>query len=178
MSKLLPLVAWIATIFAANWSLSHVGDCSGPGPCTVPVWPGIVAPSGVLWVGLAFTLRDFTQESLGRHVTVLAIAAGAALSALISPQLAVASGAAFLFSELADFCVYTPLRERHWLGAVVASNLVGLLVDSVLFLSLAFGSLQFLPGQVIGKVEMTVLAVAFLMAKDALLPRHRTPRLA
>lgn len=50
-------------------------------------------------------------------------------------DLAVASGAAFLFSELADFAVFQPLRERRWLAAVVASNLVGLVIDSVAWTS-------------------------------------------
>jgi uncharacterized PurR-regulated membrane protein YhhQ (DUF165 family) len=46
----------------------------------------------------------------------------------------VASAVAFLFSELADFVVYQPLRERRWLLAVFASNVVGLVIDSILFL--------------------------------------------
>lgn len=86
-----------------------------------------------------------------------------ALSATLSAQLALASGLAFLFSELADFAVYSPLRQRHWLGAVVASNTVGVVVDSALFLWLAFGSLEFLAGQVVGKLWMTALAVTLIL---------------
>ena len=48
---------------------------------------------------------------------------------------------AFLVSELADLAVYEPIRKRGWLPAVVASNIVGICVDSALFLWLAFGSL-------------------------------------
>jgi queuosine precursor transporter len=152
--RYLPLVAYIATIFAANWAISVYG--------LVPVGFGLLAPSGVYFAGLAFTLRDLTQENLGRVWTVLAIAVGAVLSAAISAQFALASGTAFLVSEMADFLVYTPLRERRWLPAVAASNTVGLIVDSALFLSLAFGSLEFLSGQVVGKAWMTLLAVAVL----------------
>jgi uncharacterized PurR-regulated membrane protein YhhQ (DUF165 family) len=71
---------------------------------------------------------------------------------------------AFLVSELADFAVYTPLHERTWVGAVVLSNTVGLLIDSWLFLTIAFGSLAFFWGQVVGKAWMTALAVALLAA--------------
>jgi hypothetical protein len=39
---------------------------------------------------------------------------------------------------------------------------VGLLVDSVLFLLLAFGSLDFLAGQVVGKAWMTLLALVLI----------------
>ena len=83
-----------------------------------------------------------------------------------------ASGVAFLVSELSDLVVYTPLRERSWLGAVVTSNTVGLMIDSALFLWLAFGSLQFFWGQVVGKAWMTLLAVVLIAGARAVLPRH------
>ncbi|NJO83647.1 MAG: VUT family protein [Blastochloris sp.] len=130
----------------------------------VPVGFGLMAPAGVYFAGLAFSLRDGLQETLGRRWTVVAIVLGALVSAGLSAQLALASGLAFLFSELADFAVYTPLRRRGWLGAVVTSNLVGVIVDSALFLWLAFGSLEFLPGQIVGKLWMTALAVAVIFA--------------
>src|SRR5687767_13362789 len=148
------LLGYVATIFAANWAIASFG--------VVPVGFGFVAPAGVYFAGLAFTLRDLVQESLGRVATVVAIAVGAGLSALVSPQFAAASGIAFLVSELLDFAVYTPLRRRHWLGAVAASNLAGFIADSALFLTLAFGSLDFLTGQLIGKAWMTALAVLVL----------------
>lgn len=153
---MLYLIGYILTIVAANWAIATFG--------VVPVGFGLMAPAGVYFAGLAFTFRDLVQERFGRLWTLGAILAGAGLSVLVSPQFALASGAAFLFSELADFAVYTPLRERHWLGAVVASNVVGFVADSALFLSLAFGSLTFLPGQVVGKAWMTLLAVAVLWA--------------
>ena len=165
------LLGYVATIFAANWSIQNLGTCTGQGPCTLPVWPGIDAPSGVLWAGLAFSFRDLVQEYLGRVATIVAIVVGAALSALLalmSPpmevalRIATASGLAFLVSELADLAVYTPLRRRNWLGAVAASNVVGFVADSALFLLLAFGSLDFLTGQLIGKGWMTALAIALL----------------
>lgn len=146
--------AFVATIFAANWLIEtfHL----------VPVGFGLMAPAGVYAAGLGFTFRDLTQERYGKGITLCCIGIGACLSAWISPRFALASGVAFLASELADFAVYTPLRERGWLKAVFASNLVGLVVDSALFLWLAFGSMAYLPGQVVGKVWVTLLAVAVL----------------
>ncbi|MGB6351294.1 MAG: VUT family protein, partial [Pseudolabrys sp.] len=92
-----------------------------------------------------------------------AIAAGAAISAgLAPPSLVLASAVAFLLSEFADFAVYTPLARRRLVVAVVASSVVGLVVDSIVFLWLAFGSLEFLPGQVVGKLWMVLLAVPFV----------------
>ena len=95
---------------------------------------------------------------------VVAILVGAALSALVSAQFALAGGAAFLFSELADFSVYTPLRKRFWICAMVSSNLVRTVLDSIIFLALPFGSLEFLVGQVVGKTWITLLAVPFFWA--------------
>lgn len=148
------LTLYIGTVVAANWALLTFG--------LVPVGFGLLAPAGVLFAGLAFTFRDLCQESLGRRWTVGGVVAGAALSAVLSPQLALASGVAFLLSEGADLLVYTPLRRRHFLGAVAASNTVGLVLDSALFLGLAFGSLAFLPGQIVGKAWMTLAAVGVL----------------
>ncbi len=44
----------------------------------------------------------------------------------------------------------------------VRSSAVGLVVDSVVFLYLAFGSLDFLLGQVLGKGWMVLLALPFI----------------
>jgi hypothetical protein len=87
------------------------------------------------------------------------IAVGALLSAYLSPSVALASGVAFLVSEMLDLMVYTPLQARNLILATVASNVVGLVVDSALFLSLAFGSLRFIEGQIIGKAWMTLVAL-------------------
>lgn len=165
--------AYILTIVGANWAIDAFG--------VVPVGFGLAAPAAVYFVGLAFTLRDLTQETLGKRWTLGAILVGALLSAVLSPQLAAASGVAFLVSETLDFAVYTPLRDRRWLSAVTASNLVGLAVDSALFLWLAFGSLEFLWGQIVGKAWMTGLAVgvlAFLRRYTGVFAGARTPAMS
>lgn len=159
------LLAYIATIFAANWSLQRFG--------IVPVGFGLMAPAGVLWVGLSFTLRDLAQERLGTWPIVAAIVVGAAFSYLVAPAFAIASGLAFLFSEACDFAVYTPLRRRSFLGAVAISNTVGTVVDSVVFLWLAFGSLQFIEGQIVAKSYMTVAAVLVLWSIRRVVPVGR-----
>ena len=74
----------------------------------------------------------------------------------------VASAAAFLLSESADFAVYTPLQRRGLVLAVAASSLAGLAVDSVVFLTLAFGNLEFLAGQVVGKTWAVLLSLPLI----------------
>ncbi len=155
-------VAYLASIPLANWMILHIGTVCVPhgGPCLVPVAPGLVAPSGVLTVGAALVLRDVVQRCLGLRWGLAAIGLGTALSAAVAPAaLVVASGAAFALSELADFAVYTPLQRRRLLTAVVASSIVGLVIDSVVFLWLAFSSLAFLPGQIVGKLWAVLIAV-------------------
>ena len=158
---LLAFAGFLACIPLANWMIQHVGTvCVPQGPCLVPVAPGTMAPSGVLTVGVALVLRDVVQRCLGLAWGLAAIAIGTALSALVAPAaLVFASGTAFALSELADFAVYTPLQRRRLVTAVVASSVVGLVVDSVVFLGLAFGSLEFLPGQVVGKLWAVLIAI-------------------
>jgi uncharacterized PurR-regulated membrane protein YhhQ (DUF165 family) len=156
------LALFALTIPAANWMIGHLGTaCVAPhGPCVVPVAPGVVAPSGVMVVGIALVLRDLVQRRLGAGISAIAILIGTAASALLAPpNLVLASGTAFLLSEFADLAVYTPLARRRLVIAVVASSAVGLVVDSIVFLWLAFGSLDFLLGQVIGKAWMVLLSV-------------------
>jgi len=88
---------------------------------------------------------------------------------LAPPALVIASAVAFLLSEFADLGVYTPLARRGLVVAVVASGVAGLIVDSIVFLWLAFGSLDFLSGQVVGKAWMVLLSiplVAWLRRRD------------
>src|SRR5687768_8491823 len=148
------LAAFALTIPAANWLIGNAGTvCASPsGPCLIPVAPSIMAPSGVLMIGLALVLRDLVQRRLGVAYSIAAIFIGAAISAWLAPSsLVLASATAFLLSEMTDLAVYTPLARRRLVFAVVASGFIGLVIDSLIFLWLAFGSLQFLPGQIIGK---------------------------
>ena len=152
------------------------GPCVFPhGPCVLPVAPGLMAPSGVTMVGIALVLRDLVQRRLGTVMSALAIVVGSALSAMLAPAaLVLASAIAFLLSEFADLAVYTPLARRRLVAAVVASSLVGLVVDSIVFLWLAFGSLDFLAGQVVGKAWMVMLSIPFrrLAASPRRAARH------
>jgi queuosine precursor transporter len=158
------LVGFMLCIPAANWMIGHVGTfCVPHGPCMLPVAPGLDAPSGVVTVGLALVLRDLVQRRLGRLWSLAAIVAGSVLSAaLATGALVMASAIAFLLSELADFAVYTPLAQRRFVLAVIASSAAGLVIDSILFLGIAFGSLDFLWGQIVGKAWMVALSLPFI----------------
>lgn len=164
------LALYVFTVWAANYFITHVGHVSFPGgPHTIPVGFGYDAPSGVLWIGLALLVRDVVQSALGKPAVLGGIAVGAALSYLVAPSLALASAVAFGLSELLDFAAYTPLVERgRVIAAVIASNTVGAVIDTFVFLWLAFHSLQFWQGQIIGKLLVTaaVLPVLAWLRRD------------
>jgi len=164
------------TIPLANWMISNIGTfCIPDGLCLIPVAPGLMATSGVVAVGAALVLRDLVQRRLGLIWAMLAVVIGAVMSGLVAPPaLAFASIAAFALSELADMAIFTPLQRRGLVLAVAASSVVGLAVDSAVFLFLAFGNLDFLLGQIVGKSWAVLVALPLLH----LLRRRGPPRTA
>jgi queuosine precursor transporter len=163
----LPFVGYVLSILLANWLVANLP------PIVVWPLPELRAPAGVLAAGFVFSFRNLTQETLGRRFSVLAIVLGAALSWFISGdtelggplRLPLASGLAFLLSETLDFAVYTPIRRTGWVRALLASDLAGQVLDSVIFLTSAFGTggLAFLAGQIVGKAWCTWVTVAIMV---------------
>lgn len=167
MKRIASLLAYVGSIVTANWLTAHYGF--------VPVGFGLAATAGTYAAGVAFIARDAVQDTAGRLVALGAIAIGAALSWWVStPALALASGVAFALSEVADMAVYTPLRRRGYIRAAAASNLLGSVVDTVLFLWLAGFGLAWatVAGQLVGKGWVTLLAIAGVIGVRAVL-RHR-----
>ncbi|TQE33207.1 VUT family protein [Streptomyces ipomoeae] len=153
---------YVAAVPGANYLASHVG--------LVPVGFGQLAPASVYLVGASLVLRDFLHERIGRDGALCALAIGAWLSYMLTDaRFAVASTVAFAVSEALDWSVYGRLRRYSMPVAVLLSGVVGLIADSVLFLSLAFGNLDLLTGQILGKAWMTLAAAAGLAAAS----RHR-----
>ena len=167
------VVAYAATVPLANWMIGNVGTQSFPGgPHTIPVGFGWAAPSGVLAIGVALAIRDYLQRRVGIRLVLVAIAFGVALSYLINPAVAFASAVAFALGELADLAVFTPLARRRPSLAVFVSGVIGGLVDSFVFLQLAFGSSKYWQGQVLGKAEVAALAALVTAGFHALSVRH------
>lgn len=169
MRRYITAALYLASIVAANYAIQHIGNAPVfPGaPHTLPVWPGIEAPSGVYFVGVTLVLRDVVQKQSGKLLTFVLILAAAALTLFISPALALASAGAFLCSELVDFALFTVVERWSYAAAILCSNAVSIVVDSVLFLTLAGFGLAFLDGQVIGKVIGTLIGFAVLMLLEA-----------
>jgi len=162
-------IVMLSAILAANWVTTDYGF--------IPVGFGFMATAGTIFAGISLASRDLVQDAVGRWPVVALILIGTALSFLLAaPFIAIASAAAYLTSESLDFLVYTPLRrrsvlgDRRWAVAVVASNVVGAVADTLVFLSIAFGVASILPalaGQLVGKTWATVayLVVGFAIAR-------------
>lgn len=157
MTKLSTLAAtgFLGAILLANYLTTEYG--------LIGVGFGLVATAGTYLAGLTFVLRDSVQDGFGRWVTFLLIGVGAGLSFIVAdPFIALASGVAFLVSETADLAIYTPLRERGYVRAAVASNVVGAVVDTFLFLWIAGFPVvgDAVAGQMVGKLTVTAVVVA------------------
>lgn len=167
----------VASVVLANYLTSEYGFIS--------VGFGLSATAGTLAAGLVLGLRDLVHDLLGRSAMFAIIALGAAVSYLISePAIAIASGVAFTVAELCDYLVYVPLRQRaaigdrRWSVAVASSNIVGAIIDTVVFLSIAFGmstvTATAVGGQLVGKTWATIGLLVTVWAIRAVLrqPRH------
>ena len=159
------LILFALTIPAANWLIGNAGTiCAPNGPCLIPVAPGLMAPSGVLMIGIALVLRDLVQRRLGVGDSVGADPRRRRRCRRWSRRRRWCSP-----RRWRSCCRNSPISRSTrrspaagWSLAVVASSLVGLVVDSIVFLWLAFGSLDFLAGQVVGKAWMVLLSIPFV----------------
>jgi queuosine precursor transporter len=142
-----PLVAtvcalYLGVIVVANLISAHYG-------------PGASIYNAFVLVGFAITTRDFLHDAWREHrlrnMAVL-IVAGSALSYLcavtfassaapsvVVARIALASCVAFGVAESLDGIAYHVLRRREWLERSNVSNLVSATLDSVLFVTIAFG---------------------------------------
>ncbi len=144
------LAAFVAVAVAANAATQAWG--------VVSVF-GVTATAGTWLAGFGFVARDALHETGGRRWVAAAIILGTAASAGLTPALALASAAAFAVSELADWAVYTPLRSRSRVAAALASNTVGAVLDSAVFLALAGFPLSGVWTQTLVKVATTTALV-------------------
>ncbi len=120
-------LVYIALIVAVNYGFT--------------VTPLIALPGGEMWppmsliVGFIFVARDFAQREIGHRVIIAMLAAGALSYIMADPFVAAASVAAFLFSEFADWAVYS-FTGRPFAERVLLSSAVGTPLDSVVFLGI------------------------------------------
>ena len=120
-------IVYIALIVAVNYGFTVTPLVALPGG---EKWPPIS-----LLVGFIFVARDFAQREIGHRVIIAMLAAGALSYIMADPFVAAASVAAFLFSEFADWAVYS-FTGRSFADRVLLSSAGGTPLDSVVFLGI------------------------------------------
>jgi uncharacterized PurR-regulated membrane protein YhhQ (DUF165 family) len=98
---------------------------------------------GALTYPVAFLVTDVTNRvhgpAMARKVVYAGFACAVVLSILLaSPRIALASGSAFLCAQLMDVFVFNRLRNRVWWLPPFVSTVLGSVLDTGLFFSLAF----------------------------------------
>lgn len=98
---------------------------------------------GALTYPVSYFVTDLCNRWYGperaRRVVYIGFVLAVILSAVLaSPRIALASGTAFLISQLMDVAIFNRMRRQRWWQAPLVSSILGSLVDTALFFSLAF----------------------------------------
>jgi len=99
---------------------------------------------------VAFLITDLANRRYGKKIARKIVYIGFVLglfltlyfstdfSNLISKRIAIGSGIAFLTAQLLDVQVFDKLRDKVWFVAPFVSSLIGSVIDTFLFFSIAF----------------------------------------
>ncbi|RFF31237.1 queuosine precursor transporter [Wenzhouxiangella sediminis] len=98
---------------------------------------------GALTYPVSYFVTDLTNRRFGPAAARKVVYIGFALAVLASiwlasPRIAMASGTAFLVSQLMDVAIFNRLRRRAWWQPPLFSSVIGSAVDTALFFALAF----------------------------------------
>ena len=156
----------------------------------------LTVPAASFLFPLAYTLIDLVNRSLGKTGArwvvlgafggnvVLVVASSVAVAlppaafwtnqeayAIIlgaTPRIVLASWVAYLISSMTDVELFARLAARPLWQRVIASNAVSLLLDSILFVGIAFGPLpQVIGSQYLVKLMITVLSLPLILLARA-----------
>lgn len=153
---------YIGLIVAVNYGFGVVPPLTLPGG---DLWP----PMSLL-AGFIFVARDFAQREIGHWVILAMLAAGGLSYLLAEPAVAVASVAAFLVSEFADWAVYSVTR-RPFAERILWSSAVGTPIDSLVFLGLiGYASVAGVIAMTLSKMIGALLVWWLVRRREAVAP--------
>ena len=99
---------------------------------------GLTFPAGVIFIGLTFSFRDFVQRRWGDWACWIWMGLAVLITFFLNQKVAFASVAAFSVSELVDWAIFkylkVSLKKR-----IIFSNLLSCPLDSIIFITIAFG---------------------------------------
>lgn len=162
-----PILAMAAVIVLSNVLVQHpINDWLTWGAFSYP---------------LVFLVTDLTNRALGpqaaRRVAWIGFGVAVAVSLALAPwRIALASGAAFILSQVMDIAVFNRWRAMSWWKAPLIGSLVASCIDTAVFFFLAFAGSDFdwltlAAGDLAVKAAMAALLLA---PYRALLPRLQT----
>lgn len=98
---------------------------------------------GAFTYPLTFFITELTNYLYGpswaKRVVYLGFIVAVLLSFLLmNPHIALASGTAFLLGQLLDINIFNRLRQQTWWMAPACASILGSLVDTVIFFTIAF----------------------------------------
>lgn len=127
---------------------------------------GLTFPAGVVFVGLTFSFRDFVHRQWGDYGTWIWMLLATVITFFFNMQIAIASVTAFIVSEAVDWFVY---RTFGWSfrKRIVVSNLFSAPLDSIIFVTIAFGWVwPAIWGQALIKYLSGLLVLPFIKVKE------------
>ncbi len=156
------VILYLGSILLANWLVIEFG---------IVKWGFLSFPAGAVCIGLTFSFRDFVQRKYGKWGAWVWMLVATLVTVLFNRRIAFASGAAFFISEGLDWLVYT-ITKRSFRERLIFSNLVGIPVDSLVFVVLAFGWVwPAIWGQTLVKLASGFLILPFIWRRDEVLFR-------
>lgn len=135
MSRAMWVGGYLVAIVAANLITTHFAERGHPEASVYTAF---------FLVAATFVVRDRLHDAWDRHRVLklgALIAAGSVLAYVANPgsaRIALASCAAFAVAESVDGLVYHAARRHPWLVRSNASNIVGAVADSAVFVAIAF----------------------------------------
>lgn len=152
-----PIVAMTVVIVASNFLVQFaINDWLTWGAFTYPV---------------AFLVTDLTNRAVGaasaRRVAFAGFAVAVVVSLALAPwRIGVASGVAFITSQILDIAVFNRWRSQSWWKAPFIGSVVASVIDTAIFFFIAFAGTE-MDWLMLGTGD---LAVKWLMAAVLLAP--------
>ncbi|MFN4985572.1 MAG: VUT family protein [Ignavibacteria bacterium] len=128
--------------------LVYLGGIVGANLFAASFGPSAVPIVTFTLIGLDLSLRDFLQLTMKKWSMFAMIFLGGAISYILVPEagiIAIASGTAFTSAALVDWTVFALLKGK-WIVRANLSNVAGAMVDSSVFITIAFGT--FMPQEI------------------------------
>ena len=115
-----------------------------------------------------FLTNDITNRLYGpkdaAKVVFFGFVVGCIVTCFVAPiRIAIGSSSAFLFGQLLDIVVFTPLRRKSWWIAPLTASIFGTILDNVIFFSIAFAPAFMFINSMFGEADSSIKGSAQLL---------------